>query len=115
MRTRSLALLCLVAMHGCASRPTLTKQPSPHQEKVGVICQTKAAPVYPREALANNVTGDVVAIAHIVDGRVLSVKFRSGPEVFYDAVSEAQMKYRCEKSETAIDASEIFSFRTEWP
>ena len=78
-----------------------------------VTCPGQVAPVMPRLAIRAGLTGEVVAQALIVGGRVTEVRILSGPPVFHNAVRDAMRQYRCASSSTQVRVTQKFSFRLE--
>ena len=77
------------------------------------LCPTRSSPVFPREALFNDISGTVVVKVRIAQGEVAEVIEITGPKVFHAAVSTALATYRCQHSETPVIASQSFTFKVE--
>ncbi len=80
---------------------------------ITVACPGQVAPVMPRLAIRGGVTGEVVAQALIVGGKVTEVRILSGPSVFHNAVRAAMLQYRCVTSAAEVRVTQQFTFRLE--
>ena len=67
----------------------------------------------PRLAIRGGVTGEVVAQALIVGGKLTEVRILSGPPVFHNAVRDAMLQYRCVSSAAEVWVTQRFSFKLE--
>lgn len=76
----------------------------PKPRDIGLLCPTQIAPVMPRRAAQEGISGTVRAQARIQNGSVQEVTILSGPRVFHAAVREAMLQYRCisEAEETIV-------------
>ena len=81
---------------------------------MGVACPTQVPPAMPRKALQDGTEGVVKAQIHIGKGGVIKeVTILSGPRVFYAAVKEAMMQYKCVSEGGDVIATQEFNFKLE--
>jgi periplasmic protein TonB len=80
---------------------------------MAVACPGQVAPETPKMAIRGGVTGEVVAQALIVGGKVTEVRILSGPPVFHNAVRAAMLQYRCVSGAAEARVTQHFSFRLE--
>ncbi|MFT7773790.1 energy transducer TonB [Roseateles sp.] len=102
-----------------AAPPAPVPAPPPARSEpvtIGVVCPTQVAPVLPRRAQLEGITGQVRAQASIRGGRVVDVQILSSkPRGLFDAaVRAALLQYGCQSSGTdEIVAVQTFDFRAD--
>jgi len=80
---------------------------------MGVACPTQVPPEMPRKAAQDGTEGVVKAQIHLTKGGVIKeVTIISGPRVFYNAVKDAMMQYKC-VSDGDVIATQEFNFKLE--
>jgi len=84
---------------------------APTRVDAALICPEQAVPAMPRKALIDGIEGLVRAEARVQDGVVKEVRFLAGPPVFYDAVRNAMLQYRCSHQASSVIAVQEFNFR----
>jgi protein TonB len=88
--------------------------PRPAAVNIGVVCPNQPKPVLPRKALAEGISGEVMARATIKGGKVVSVDIISSKPrgVFDAAVRTAMMQYSCQTSgDEVLYADQPFEFK----
>jgi protein TonB len=96
-----------------APAPPPAKPAGPTITSAGLACPKQVAPVMPRAAIRENMSGVVKAQARIKDGKVLEVTILSGPRVFHRAVREAMAQYGCTQTDAEVLATQVFQFKLE--
>jgi periplasmic protein TonB len=87
---------------------------APAKVDLAVTCPKQVKPEIPQRALDDGIGGVVKAEAHLRGGKIVDVRFLSGPRIYYAAVRAAMMKYECNSSGDAeVVATQEFSFRIE--
>ncbi len=80
---------------------------------IRTLCPKYAYPLFPRAAINANIAGTVIAEARIADGKVQSVRFISGPDVYYDSVRKAMLQYECVATVGDVYSTQEFRFQFE--
>ena len=81
---------------------------------IQVACPVQRAPVMPRKARQDGLTGLVRAQVLIQNGQVRNVTILSGPRIFHQAVIDAMLQYRCTNAGGGdLTAVQEFNFRLE--
>ena len=107
---RVLLAPCLLALASCAAAPSAPGKVADYRGRIGVLCPDQVSPSIPVQAERGKISGKVVAEARVVKGAVVSVKIRSGPRVYRNAVMEAMKQYRCDHdiAEAVTDQQFVF-------
>ncbi len=99
-----------------AQTPAASPAHSPAPKVIGLVCPKQVAPVMPRRASQEGLSGTVTARATVRSGRVVAVEILSAKPrgVFEMAVKQAMMQYQCDSSAPGdVLADQVFEFKLE--
>jgi hypothetical protein len=78
---------------------------------VAAVCRKMVAPELPAAAVREGASGTVVAEMRIENGKVAEVLSLSGPSVFHPAVTQAVLRYECDRFDKPVIATQSFNFK----
>jgi hypothetical protein len=114
---RALGLGWLALLASCRSVPHV-EAPSPQPNYIhapGLVCPLLVAPELPQAILNQEISGTVIAEAHVVNGIVTEVRIISGPEAFHEPIVRAMKQYKCASGIADLRLRQEFRFNAEPP
>jgi hypothetical protein len=99
---------------GATPPPPPPIKPAPRHNDIAVACPTKVTPAMPRKAQEEGIEGVVRAQIRVRDGVVQDVTM-TGPRVFYAAVRDAVMQYKCVSTDRESIVTQEFNFKLTGP
>ena len=89
--------------------------PRPAAMSIGVACPTQVAPIMPKKAEKEGISGSVRARVTIKGGKVIGVEILSSQPrgIFDSAVRNAMMQYVCQSGEGETVAEQSFDFKLD--
>jgi len=84
----------------------------PPPKEIALICPIQISPEYPARAIQDGISAKVKAQIKLSNGEVTDIKFISGPRIFYFAVKNAIMKYKCQSNDDNLIFIQEFDFIT---